>query len=382
MIHLRDAGGNAACFTNTGDLVAFSSHGQRWVLAEAVPAWSLQLLRGSSRRVLVRPLPRFGQIQSVRSGWLRATFREAVLPDETSMPLRVTVDWCLFEGLLCGRLCVEDLPRGCVLDSVVLPDIVVPYSRGEDTTLIVPRETGWVIDGAAAGLFEGEGAPGEVEFTYPGDVHFQCFGWQDGEQGLYLDCRDEEAWIKRWRFSAAGRRRLRVEVHHLAPRRLDPPDRFVLPYPVCLGGFSGGWYDVGRTYRQWAGGTRWVSRGPDDRRRSFFGDVACWLWNRGRIASVAPPAKELARRIGAPVALDWYWWHKHAYDTEYPDYFPPREGEDAFREAVRDLQAADVRVQVYTNGMCYDVDGAAWEPDGPRCAVIQEDGTYLAPAQQ
>jgi len=149
---------------------------------------------------------------------------------------------------------------------------------------------------------------------------------------------------------------------------------------VSLGGFHGGWYEVARLYRPWALQAPWARRGPAERRSSFVADIACWVWNRGRAADVAPPVKELARRLGAPVALDWYWWHKHAYDTEYPDYFPPREGEETFRAAVRDLQAHNVRVQVYTNGMCYDVDGKAWAPDGPECALMQEDGSWLAPA--
>jgi len=211
-------------------------------------------------------------------------------------------------------------------------------------------------------------------------MSMQCLGWQESGRGLYLDTRDTQAWSKTWQITGESAGGACFQAWHLAPREERPEGTFALPYTVSLGSFDGTWFDLGRIYRTWALETPYASRGPDQRRGSYIDELACWVWNRGRIADVCPPVKELARRLKLPVALDWYWWHKHGYDTEYPDYFPPREGREPFMAAVRDLQDHQVYTQVYTNGVGYDLDGATWLPEGPDCAIQQENGELKAVA--
>ena len=75
-----------------------------------------------------------------------------------------------------------------------------------------------------------------------------------------------------------------------------------------------------------------------------------WLWNRGRIDCVFPPAERLAADAKVPIALDWYWWHHNPYDTDYPDFWPPREGVEAFKAAVKRMNDQGIYTQVYING--------------------------------
>ncbi len=375
---IRDATDNEARFTPQGDLTGFTSHGQRWELGEPTPGWSLEFTQGLNR-LPARPAPGSGRPTQTAPDRLEVTFQN-VQTAGGPVPLETRVTWWLEDGLLHARLALAGLPTEPVLHAAVIPDVTIPYDQPDATRLVVPREIGMIIEQAASGLFLEKGAPGELRLAYPGHVHMQCFGWLEGDHGFYTDARDPEGWIKEWRFFHAGSGRIGLQLRHLAPRRLEPAGAFALPYPVTLGGTAGGWHGVAHTYRRWALRQTWASRGPEERRKSYFGNIAFWLWNRGRIDHVAPPTRELARRIGAPIGLDWYWWHRHAYDTQYPDYFPPREGTEPFKAAVKELQAHHVFVQVYTNGMCYDKDGARWEPDGPACAIELENGEHHAPA--
>lgn len=376
---LTDEHETTARFTDTGLLEAGSSHGVDWCLAQPAAAWSLQLLRDGkvfSAQACGAALLTFRPGQRLDCTWAAIARADGA----GDVRAEVTVSWWLQAGLLHGSLAVRDLAPEWTLKAVVFPDVCLGHTDAADTRLVIPRETGWLLERAAAGLFEAPGAPGEFACDYAGMVHMQCLAWLNGRYGLYTDCRDPDGWIKSWRLTRGIPGTFRLQTCHLAPRRLAPPGSFALPYPITLGSFEGDWYDVARLYREWALTTPWARRGPEQRRRSFYGKLACWLWNRGHSSTVGPPARELARRIGAPVALDWYWWHQHPYDTEYPDYFPPREGTATFAAAVRDLQAANVFVQVYTNGMCYDRDGKAWAEAGPASALVEENGEYHAPA--
>ncbi len=367
-MEIRDCDGSAARFDAQGALCWFRSHGQEWPLAAPSVGWNVGFEVAGQRRVAAAG----AAPAAVEAGddRVRFVFDRLRLDDGTTVAGRVEADWWLADGLLQGRLTVAEWPATMRLVDVTMPEVTVTWDDPAATRLTVPYGLGHVLSEAAVHLFRQQPA---VTF---GTTEFQCYGWAEGAHGLYLDTRDPEGWIKRWRFARAADQQLRIEATCVAPSDVDAQAGFALPYPVSLGGYNGHWYDLGRIYRRWALTQQWASRGPDQRRDSYFAEVACWLWNRGPAARVAPPAKELARRLDAPVALDWYWWHQHGYDTEYPDYFPPREGEPVFRAAVRDLQANGVRVQVYTNGMAIDQDGGAWLPAGPDSALVLENGEY------
>lgn len=49
------------------------------------------------------------------------------------------------------------------------------------------------------------------------------------------------------------------------------------------------------------------------------------------------------------MAVDWYWWHSNPYDTDYPDFWPPREGVEPFHAAIAHLKGQGIYAQVYIN---------------------------------
>ncbi|MBR4171768.1 MAG: hypothetical protein IKR48_08965 [Kiritimatiellae bacterium] len=151
------------------------------------------------------------------------------------------------------------------------------------------------------------------------------------------------------------------------------PESGKVPYRYGYKPTEGGWFGVAQDYRRWSEKQEWSrpKTTPDKLR-----NIGLWVWNRGAITNVVPPTLELQKRLGKeiPVALDWYWWHHNPYDTDYPDFWPPREGEAAFRNAVADLHRHGIYSQVYVNGVCWDRHTASWCPDAEKSAVVKKDG--------
>ncbi|MBS1370336.1 MAG: hypothetical protein HPZ91_10315 [Lentisphaeria bacterium] len=201
----------------------------------------------------------------------------------------------------------------------------------------------------------------------------------DSGRGIYIDHRDPE-----WHFKAeeieisADGRRLTCSSVHFMELGEHPRESFRLPYESCAGEFSGGWFEAARLYRPWALRQPWVRNrtGENPLRK-----IGLWVWNRGPAGEVAPPVEQLqAECREIPVALDWYWWHSNPYDTDYPDFWPPREGEECFRNAVRRLTKQGIHTQVYVNGVCWDLDGGSWAEGGAESVVVRRGGEPYAHA--
>ncbi len=363
-------------FDDAGRLTALCSRGQVWEFEPAGAGGALILETDGVQRLgvpdrLCRSEPGTDG-ESVRFVFEGVRFEDG----SESVSGRIEVAWRLADGLLLGSMSATavDTDGPWRLSSLVFPCVSVGWEDPEATALVLPRELGKLVPRAASCLFADR-----TSIALSG-AQFQCLAWIEGDRGLYLDTRDREGWLRTFCLERNGEQAVRIQVRHLVPGDGASAGAFRLPYEAALGGTTGHWYDVARVYRKWALGQHWARRGPADRRESRFAEIACWVWNRGASARVCPPVAELAERIGHPVGLDWYWWHKHPYDTGYPDYFPPREGEACFKRVVRDLQRHNVFVQVYTNGVAWDMDGPMWRDGGPACAVIRENGEVLAHA--
>ena len=73
------------------------------------------------------------------------------------------------------------------------------------------------------------------------------------------------------------------------------------------------------------------------------------------------------------MALDWYWWHRPSYDTGYPNFWPPREGEESFRRAVARLRKGGIYVMTYLNGLSWDQDDPSWAEGGEASVIMNHD---------
>lgn len=146
-----------------------------------------------------------------------------------------------------------------------------------------------------------------------------------------------------------------------------------LPYPGVYAPYRGGWYEAAKMHRAWMETQSWF-KAAAARDFSKLREIDLWMWSRGNIAVSEPPVHWFMKETGLKVALDWYWWHNVPYDTSYPFFWPPRDGEDAFRAAVKRMKDRGAFLQVYTNGMLWDEDDPRWAEGGLESTIVRSNG--------
>jgi len=203
--------------------------------------------------------------------------------------------------------------------------LAVPYWMGEKTTQ------------ARQLLSPASGKAQRREFSYPGLLSLQCLAFyrEDGP-GLYLAAEDIEARSKSFAVFGDGQGGLGLEVCHFPGADTAAAAAYEPGYEVRIGLFQGDWMTVAAMYRAWAWRQPWVrdSRLKQGRTPDWVRETGFWVWNRGTSDEVLPPAAALQDYLGVPVGVFWHWWHGCAYDVNFPEYLPPREGADAFRAAI------------------------------------------------
>lgn len=364
---LRDEAGLVVRISELGHIVSIERNGAVQTLAEGCFGWSLRMGFDDQAPEMLRPCAA-ARITQMDARRLHVEFDRMRHEDGREVEVSVGLTWELVDGLLQGRIEHVELPEGLLPAALAFPDILLPYS--DNAQWVVPRDIGVLIDNPLADAVD---AP-DMSASRRERAHMQMTAWLAEDAGLYLDARDPDGWMKSL-LLRVGRQTVELCIEHVLPQPLTGQPEFP-GYSVSVASFAGGWYEAAQIYRPWALQQEWASRGPDQRRNTYVAELACWLWLRGRIDNVCPAAKEVARRLNLPVAVDWYWWHKHPYDTSYPDYFPPREGAETFKAAVADLQQSNVSVQVYTNGMSWDREEPRWETEGIKCTTVLRDGEY------
>ncbi|MEN6641293.1 MAG: DUF6259 domain-containing protein [Armatimonadia bacterium] len=366
-IRLQDSSGLIVRFCTDGQLLAIEREGCSWSFTAPCFGWSLRTGWEDREPGTLRPCGA-ADVQQPDATHLRLRFDRLQYDDGRQVEVKAEVVWELADGLLQGHLERMELPEGLAPAALAFPEVRVPYS--DDAQWLVPHDLGMLVERPLEGAVEAA----DMSACWRDRAHMQCTAWFAGGNGLHLDARDTDGWMKSV-LLRVGQGTAQLCLEHLLPQPVSGPQDFPR-YRVSLAPFVGGWYEAAQIYRPWALQQQWASRAHDQRRNSYVAELACWLWLRGRIANVCPAAKEVAQRLQLPVALDWYWWHKHPYDTSYPDYFPPREGAEAFSAAVADLQRNNVSVQVYTNGMSWDREEPRWETEGRKCTTVLRDGEY------
>ena len=144
-----------------------------------------------------------------------------------------------------------------------------------------------------------------------------------------------------------------------APNAGKPGSANAPGFPIALYPYSESWWQAAKHYRAWAEEkASWMKKGPIARRADFARELregGLWMLITSK-ESVAKSERDLNRTLEkvagrVPVLVHWYVWHKHPFDTMYPDYFPVREG---FSETVKRLRGKGVVIMPYVNGRLWD----------------------------
>ncbi|NUM55937.1 MAG: hypothetical protein HUU46_20040 [Candidatus Hydrogenedentes bacterium] len=251
------------------------------------------------------------------------------------------------------------------IDRVHFPRIAQVRSR-EREYVAVPI---WMGEQTSRMRQQLNGADGEArrrEWEYPGIFSMQFLAVYGGEvPGLYFATNDTDTQRKKFALFGDGKSGLGVEAVHLP--EADAAQRgFESNYDCLVGPFSGDWFSAAERYRAWGGAQAWAreSRLKSGAVPSWVNDTGIWVWNRGRSPGVLGPAAALQSAANLPVSVFWHWWHGCAYDTGFPEYLPPREGSDAFREAVASAHQNDLHAIVYMNQRLWGMRTESWTREG------------------
>lgn len=212
--------------------------------------------------------------------------------------------------------------------------------------------------------------------TYPNG--WCCMQWlavTDAQGGLYVAAHDPTASNKNLFVRSDGAGTVALTVEATAPNATVPGNDYENPGDLVLGVVGGGWYPATRVYRSWLDKSApwWPEPGKYSR-----SDVPQWVANNqawsctgGFPKDCVPQTKALAKGLDVPTALHWYNWHVIPFDNDYPHYFPTKEG---FRDGVKELQAAGIRVMPYINGRLWDTGSDDFATEAFPAAAKGRDG--------
>ncbi len=355
-----------------------SGHG--FASTNAQPLWSMRLVSGTATNAL--DASGAGHVECRASDddppGLRLTwdgFGAAGAPG-VRVEIRVRLD--PREPVSRWEFLVEK-PSDSALEEVRFPRLSGLPPQDEEF-LAVPAWMGQMLADPRKALAGSSGRGARYSWDYPGTLSLQCLAfYRQNGAGLYLACDDTAAFRKSFAARGDGKGGIEFEIAHLPENGARGVERYTPGYGVMIGTFFGDWITAAERYRGWAKDQPWakqsrLSRGlvPDWAR-----DTALWVWNRGRSPGVLGPAVALQRELGLPVSVLWHWWHGCSYDAGFPEYLPPREGDDAFREALARAHEDRVRALVYMNQRLWGLTTKSWREEGAeRFAVRGPDGEF------
>jgi hypothetical protein len=291
----------------------------------------------------------------------RVTAYIGLIPDSAMSTWRIRVDG--IGGMLIRKV---TFPRVAGLKNLGEEELAAPDWMG--ALLKSPRE---VLTPGGNGF----------EWEYPGQMSMQFLTlYNPHGAGIYLASDDSLAFSKTFRIALDTTGMLVYGVDNY-PAYGPQLTSYEPPYAFLIGGFHGDWLTAAQIYKRWAEEQRWCreSRLANGKVPDWIQNTSYWVWNRGHAANVLPPAMALRKRLDSRVSVLWHWWHGGSYDDSFPEYFPPRDGSNAFKKSVNKARRREVNALVYMNALKWGPSTQSWVDErAERFAVKDIDGQMLS----
>jgi len=245
-----------------------------------------------------------------------------------------------------------------VLRAIRFPGCVLPLPLGAsvgDDRLLLPFMDGIVLQSPATNM----STTMQAVCDYPGTASMQMIADYATAAGIYFITYDRGGYRKQLGFYRSPQ--LCPQLEHYPV--VTPCRSYALPYPIGMGVLHGDWQAAADIYRRWATAQAWC-RTPLAQRL----DIPSWLLRAPLCYTIAMrgfplPAKEtsycqwLPQHIreyqsvfNTPVTPILLGWEHFGYWIT-PDYFPPFEGDTAFREMTARLEQDDNRAMVFLSAL-------------------------------
>lgn len=342
------------------------------------PLWELSVGTGD-RSVLLQPglaMKFRARTDDAQGTSLRLVWSDFTLPEAAACQVEVTIEIEPMRLVSMWRIAIVK-PKELAIRGLQFPR-VFGIRRQPNERLAVPIWMGQQLNNPRSLLSSNGGKGRRLAWPYPGVMSLQCLTLcADGGCGFYAACDDVAAMHKVFSVTGSANGDVQFQMEQQPEAQAVGVNQFDLPYHVQLGIIHGDWITAAQQYREWATRQHWAthSRLREGQVPEWVRKTGLWVWNRGRSEGVLTPAAILQKRLGLPVSVLWHWWHGCAYDIGFPEYFPPREGTEPFRQAVRNAHNDHLHMLVYMNQRAWGMSTRSWEAeDAQRYAVKGPDG--------
>lgn len=217
-----------------------------------------------------------------------------------------------------------------------------------------------------------------LSWAYPGQLSMQLLTLYNSDKiGIYISCNDSLSFQKEFGVELDSKNNLSFHVVNF-PEYSPAINEYTPDYETIISIFKGDWITATELYRKWAVEQKWTreSRLKTGKIPQWAKETALWVWNRGNIQNVLPPAEKLKKRLKLPVSVLYHWWHNGPYDDAFPEYFPPRDGEKVFKDNIAKASKSSVNTIIYMNQIQWGNATNSWnEEKAAEYAIKRIDGT-------
>lgn len=206
---------------------------------------------------------------------------------------------------------------------------------------------------------------------YPSfESQVQFFGVFRGDSGFYMGIHDSGASKKFFYFDQTGL----LETITYAENITVANKSSIPPFEVVFAAVNTP-YQAAARYKKWAIQQKWTSKGKLKERSDIdynAGNIGLWANMSGDPAIIKPRFQKEAKHQKSPVAIHWYNWNIHKFDTNYPEFFP---GKNGFKVAVKEMQKDGDLVVPYINARLWDVNLPSYKAVGEAGVSMKSDKT-------
>lgn len=348
---------------NQFQIKSFVMEGVDIAASKTTPPWEIELLGPRGENPVLKPWMSVYDGGEKKNDTAQFTWK---------LLLEGSTDYCVFMSVsLKPEMEMPEfdfevmLPEGWTVMTAEYPRIAV--GRPEWAQVILSAAFGTMYSAPTSGWLSSE---------YPSCTGSMQMTMMTSSQGtVFFSTRDKDASQKVFSVGGEGDGCIFRQKTIASAAWTDEFGIFELPWSTVMGFTRDGWEDTAlKWYRPFVLSTRWGAKDLKER------EIAPWMkksdvWLRpvGVTEQTMAAVRKGIEFFGRGIGLHWYQWHHNAFDTDYPDYFPEKEG---FREMVAESQKLGAHVTPYINGRLWDTGNHTYdEMNGKDASCRKRDGT-------
>ncbi len=344
---------------------SFVMEGVEIAASETTPPWEIEVLGPKGENPLLKP--GMAIYDGGQKRFDTAQFRWRLLLDGSKenyvlMSVNLAPEMELPEFTLSVIV-----PGEWTVTAAEYPRIAV--RRPEGVKVIMPVGYGVRYDAPAGGWLRAE---------YPSCTGGLQMTMADSPEGtVFFSTRDDDASQKVLWIGCEGDALIFLQktiANYDWTERIGGKGIFQIPWASVIGFTREGWEQTAlKWYRPAALQHKWGRMSLAERSiPEWLRKSDIWLCPQGVSDETMDAVLRSLQYFGKGLGLHWYQWHQTPFDTDYPNFFPEKEG---FAKMLEEAQSLGGHVTPYINGRLWDAGSANFLPEGgAQAACRQENG--------